>query len=91
MKRRTLFLIIALLVATAIAAYLVFRPKPIKVGLANVPDFIYSRMAQSVDKKNVALNRVEKATDYSRFDVVISFAMGIKLSLIHISEPTRLL
>ena len=80
MKRRTLFLIIALLVATAIAAYLVFRPKPIKVGLANVPDFIYSRMAQSVDKKNVALNRVEKATDYSRFDVVISFAMGIKWS-----------
>lgn len=61
-----------------LAAYFIFRPSPVKVGLANVPEFIYSRMAQAVDKENVTLARVENTADYKHFDAVISFAMGIK-------------
>lgn len=60
-----------------LCAYLLW-PKPIRVALVNMPDFVASRMAEAADKKNVRLTAVTELTELKKYDAMIAFGMGLK-------------
>ena len=60
-----------------LCSYLLW-PKPVRVALVNMPDFIASRMAVAADKKNVRLAAVTELTELKNYDAMIAFGMGLK-------------
>ena len=52
-------------------------PKPVRVALVNMPDFVASRMAEAVDKENVRLSVVTDLSELSKYDAMIAFGMGL--------------
>lgn len=66
-----------LLILIIFGAYLLW-PKPVRVALVNMPDFVASRMAVAVDKKNVRLTAVTDLSELKNYDAMISFGMGLK-------------
>lgn len=66
-----------LLILIFLCSYLLW-PKPVRVALVNMPDFIASRMAVAADKKNVRLTAVTELTELKNYDAMIAFGMGLK-------------
>ena len=66
-----------LLILIILGAYLLW-PKPVRVALVNMPDFVASRMAVAVDKKNVRLTAVTELSELKNYDAMIAFGMGLK-------------
>ena len=60
-----------------LCAYLLW-PKPVRVALVNMPDFVASRMAEAADKKNVRLTAVTELSELKNYDAMIAFGMGLK-------------
>lgn len=71
-----------ILVLAAIAAvaglFLWLRPKPIKVALVNMPEFMYAKMHLSADLKNVTVRAEEEVAHLDKYDAVLIFGMGLK-------------
>lgn len=78
MRRVWTIAIAAAVVLAAVVCYLAFRPRPIRVAMVNVPDFMLSRMHVSVDRENVELHPVEGTDGLDDYDALLAFGMGLR-------------
>lgn len=79
-KKKRLLSIAAGIAALAVAAllFLWLRPKPIRVALVNMPEFMYAKMVLSVDAKNASVEAEEDVDKLKKYDAVLIFGMGLK-------------
>ena len=77
-KKHLYYIGAALLLGIIFLCSYLLWPKPVRVALVNMPDFIASRMAVAADKKNVRLAAVTELTELKNYDAMIAFGMGLK-------------
>ena len=77
-KKHLYYIGAALLLGIIFLCSYLLWPKPVRVALVNMPDFIASRMAVAADKKNVRLTAVTELTELKNYDAMIAFGMGLK-------------
>lgn len=68
----------AIALIVLVMGIILFRPKPIRVAVVNMPEFMLARMQVSVDSRNVSLHVVSDTKELRRYDAVIGFGMGLK-------------
>ena len=82
MNKKTL---ITLLTAVALlliggSLWWALRPKPIKLAVVNVPDFMLARMVQAADPRNISIEPEEDVQKLKHYDAVLIFGMGLQFS-----------
>lgn len=78
MKRKfTVGLLAVVLVGLGVAAFVLLRPRPVRVALVNMPSFMVGRMMLAVDRENVELVNEQECAKLAGYDAVIAFGMGL--------------
>ena len=78
MKKKIIYLSVAILLVAIGFAFWMFRPQPSRVALVNFPQFMVARMSLSADARNVTVNVEDDLTKLKKYDAVLCFGMGAK-------------
>ncbi len=82
MKKTYLIIVACLLILTG--GFLTYQKyiSPTRIGMVNYPDFLYSKMAGSIDSRFIKTDFIEQTEleDLDDYDVLLFFGMGLKLS-----------